>query len=86
MSPILEVKQDIGQAVVVDIADSYAAAVVEIAKEEAVLEFSVFNLVDKIDSGILLQLEQGNGPPAFAVTGQREEGNGHDRYPREDLH
>jgi len=52
-------EEDVGQAVVVDIADGYAAAIVEIAEEEAVLVFAVFDFVVEVDAGVCLQFEEG---------------------------
>ena len=62
-------EEDIGQAVVVDIADGYAAAVVEIAEEEAVVEFAVFDFVVEMDAGAILieQGEQGLFPVGVAA-------------------
>jgi hypothetical protein len=46
-------EEDIGEPVVVDIADGYAAAVVKIAEEEAIVQFAVLYIIHKVDTGII---------------------------------
>ena len=52
-------EEDIGEAVVVDVADGYAAAVVEVAEEETVVFFPIFDGIGEFDTGVFLELEQG---------------------------
>jgi hypothetical protein len=52
-------EEDVGEAVVVDIPDGDAAAVVEVAKEEAVIELAILYIVLEVNACIFLQLEQG---------------------------
>ncbi len=54
-------EEDIGEAVVVDVADGYAAAVVEVTKEEAVVQSAVMHIIFKMDACVLFQLEEGCG-------------------------
>jgi hypothetical protein len=50
-------EEDIGESVVVDIADGYAAAVVKIAEEEAIVKSPVLYIVREVDTGIIHQGE-----------------------------
>jgi len=71
-------EEDIGEPVVVDIADGDAAAVVEVAEEEAVSELAVDHLVIEIDAGVV---EEGKELACLLVMmagakeGGEEEGN-----------
>ena len=51
-------EHDVGKAVVIQIADGYAAAVVKIAKEKAVFQFVVDYFVIEIDAGVVHQFEK----------------------------
>ena len=51
-------EEDIGQTVVINIADGYAAAIVEIAKQKAVVQSAVFHVVLEVNAGAVHQGEQ----------------------------
>jgi len=51
-------EEDIGEAIVVEVADGYAASVVEVAEQEAVVELLVHNFIVEIDAGIVHELEE----------------------------
>jgi hypothetical protein len=66
-------EEDIGESVVVDVADGYAAAIVEVAEEEAVGEFAVDYFVVEIDAGIVEEGEELTGL-LIVMTGAKETG------------
>jgi len=51
-------KEDVGEAIVIEIANGNAAAVVEIPKEEAVLQFLILHFIVKVDARVIHQLEE----------------------------
>jgi len=52
-------KEDVGEAIVVEIANGYAAAVVEVPEEEAVVQFLIHHFVVKVDAGVIHELKEG---------------------------
>ncbi len=65
-------EEDIGQAVVIDVADGYAAAVIEIAEKEAVLESSVLYIVFEPDAGAILIQQGKQGEVLLPLTAGKE--------------
>jgi hypothetical protein len=52
-------ENDVGKAVIIQIADGYAAAVIKIAEEKAIFQLVVDHLVIEIDAGVVHQFEKG---------------------------
>jgi hypothetical protein len=50
-------EEDVWEAVIVDVSDGYAAAVVKVPEQEAVIQLAVFNIISKVDAGIFLEFE-----------------------------
>ncbi len=74
-------KEDIGQAVVVDIADGYAPAIVEIDIVEDVEGFAVKKRVLEVDTGLVfIQVGKELGVVAGPTAGSQE---GHKAHKRE---
>ena len=65
-------EEDVGEAVVVDIPDGDATAVVEIAEKEAIIEPTIFYVVLKMDACIFFQLEQGRGVGGVITGGEKK--------------
>jgi len=65
-------EEDVGEAVVVDVPDGDAAAVVEVAEEEAVVEFAIFYIVLEVDASIFFQLEQGGCVGGMSTGGEKK--------------
>jgi len=51
-------EEDIRQTVVIEVADGYAAAIVEVAEQEAVVDLFVHHLIVEVDACVVHQLEQ----------------------------
>ena len=64
-------EDDVGEAVVVQVADGNAAAVVEIAEEEAVFKFVVDDLVIEVDTGMVHEFEEAGR--LFVPAGEAEQ-------------
>ena len=77
-------EEDIGETVVVDVADGYAAAVVEIAEEEAVFQFVVDDLVIKVDAGVVHEFEETGG--LFVPAGGAEQYEQEERGAAKEFH
>ncbi len=54
-------EQYVGESVIIEIADGYAAAVVEIAEKKAIFSLVVDDAIVKIDAGVFHQVEELGG-------------------------
>ena len=51
-------EEDVGETIVVEIANGYAAAVVEVPEEEAVVQFLIHHFIVKVDTGVVHELKE----------------------------
>ena len=65
-------EEDVREAVVVDIPDGDAAAVVEIAEKEAIIELAIFYVILEMDACIFFQLEQGRSVGGVITGGEKK--------------
>ena len=65
-------KEDVREAVVIDVSDGYAAAVIEIPEKEAVVETLIDDFVIEVNSGILHQLKERPGCWRLVFAGETE--------------
>jgi len=60
-------EEDVGETIVVEIANGYAAAVVEVPEEEAVVQLLVHHFIIEVDAGIIHELEKAGSLWVFAA-------------------
>jgi hypothetical protein len=65
-------EQYVGESIIIEIADGYAAAVVKVAEKKTIFRLVVDDAIVKIDAGVFHQVEELGG--VFAAAGQTVEG------------